>query len=126
MKHRRRFERVDYFHPIRLFVMPDGPDLPANTFDISIGGVGAIAEDWLEKGTEVRVTFSPRCADGEPHEEEIYGRVAYAQADEDGNRIGIEFLRILDDATHPVLLREINKAAKRPTGATYGEYSAKR
>ena len=40
--------------------------------------------------------------------EDVAGRVAYCLADEDGNRIGIEFLEPIRLATHPVLAEKIN------------------
>jgi c-di-GMP-binding flagellar brake protein YcgR len=110
MQEKRRYERVAFFCPIRLSVLPDGPDLPANSFDISIGGVGLVAPISLERGQEVEVHFSLKNPHGEPVEESMMGRVAYARADEDGNRIGVEFLRTLQLETHPLLARKLRLA----------------
>ena len=40
--------------------------------------------------------------------EDVLGKVAYSRADEDGNRIGIEFLETIRESTHPALTRKLN------------------
>ncbi len=110
MQEKRRYERVAFFCPIRLSILPDGPDLPANSFDISIGGVGLVAPISLERGQEVDVHFGLKNRCGQPAEESMMGRVAYARADEGGNRIGIEFLRTLQLESHPLLARKLKLA----------------
>jgi c-di-GMP-binding flagellar brake protein YcgR len=110
MREQRRYERVAFFCPIRLTILPDGPDLPANSFDISIGGVGLVAPISLERGQDVVVHFRLKNPRRELVEESVLGRVAYARADEDGNRIGIEFLRTLQPESHPLLARKLGLA----------------
>jgi c-di-GMP-binding flagellar brake protein YcgR len=110
MREQRRYERVAFFCPIRLTILPDGPDLPASSFDISIGGVGLVAPVSLQRGQEVAVHFRLKNPHYELAEESVMGRVAYSRADEDGNRIGIEFLKTLQLDTHPLLARKLGLA----------------
>ncbi|MBN1394415.1 MAG: PilZ domain-containing protein [Pirellulales bacterium] len=108
MIERRRYARMAFFCPVRLSALPNGGPVAANTFDISIGGVGLAAPVSLERGVDVRVRFIMKNDSGELVEEEVLGRVAYTQADEDGNRIGIEFLEVVSESSHPMLTRKLN------------------
>jgi hypothetical protein len=36
------------------------------------------------------------------------GRVAYSRADEDGNRVGIEFIEPIQESAQPALARKLN------------------
>ncbi len=38
----------------------------------------------------------------------MLGRVAYSRADEDGNRIGIEFLETIRESAQPLLAQKLN------------------
>jgi len=108
MIEQRRYERVAFFCPLRLTVLPDGPTVPANSFDISLGGVGLATGASLPQGQSVSVRFQLKNAAGKPVEEIALGRVAYVRADEDGNRVGIEFLEPIRDSAQPELSRKLN------------------
>jgi len=109
MIERRRYVRVPFFCPLHLTVLPRGPTLPANSFDLGLGGVGLCADIFLERGQEVLLRFHINHHGQNVIDEEIFGRVAYSRADEDGNRIGVEFLELLRDSTYPQLSQALNK-----------------
>ena len=98
-----------FFRPVRLTILPDGPDVLANTFDISIGGIGVISDVWLGRGTAVRVRFTSEDEPSGQFAEDAFGKVAYTRADESGNHIGVEFLKIIDESTHPALYKAMNR-----------------
>jgi c-di-GMP-binding flagellar brake protein YcgR len=104
----RRYERVAFFCPVQLTVFSTGDVIEGNTVDISIGGVGLIAPAFLERGEEVCVRFRLHHGSDAMFEEEALGRVAYSLADEDGNRIGIEFLQTIRDSKQPELARRLS------------------
>lgn len=106
---RRRYERVAFFCPVELHVLPAGPVVPGRTFDISIGGVGVTSQIMLERGQTLRIRFRFRDASNVAVDEDVMGQVAYCRADEDGDRIGIEFLETVDEAAHPMLAYRLNK-----------------
>lgn len=108
-QNRRRYERKPFFRPVRLTILPDEADVSANTFDISIGGIGAISDVWLERGTNLRVRFTLKDKQSGQCIEDVLGRVAYTRADESGNHIGVEFLKIIDESTHPALFKAMNR-----------------
>ena len=109
----RRYERVPFFCPLELTVLPNGPTVPGNSFDVSMGGIGVAAEIWLDRGEEVRVRLHFKNGSHEPILEDILGRVANSRADEDGNRIGIEFLATVRESTQPTLMQTLNKPFMR-------------
>jgi c-di-GMP-binding flagellar brake protein YcgR len=104
---RRRYERVAFFCPLHVTSLQGGAAVPARSFDISMGGVGLTAPISLERGETVCVRFHLNRASGEAVDEDVWGRVAYSRADEDGNRVGIEFINTLREATQPALTRRI-------------------
>jgi hypothetical protein len=108
MRDRRRYERVAFFCPLRLSVLPDGRTVPGYSFDISIGGVGLMADITLERGEIVEICFLLKNHRNEDTTESLTGRVAYSCADEDGDRIGIEFLEPIRVSAHTLLARTIN------------------
>ena len=109
MIEKRRYERVAFFCPLKLTVLPDGPCVTANAFDISLGGVGLFTGASLQIGQNVSVRFQLKTASGKPIEESAIGRVAYIRADEDGNRVGIEFMDVLRDSAQPELAKKLNR-----------------
>lgn len=109
MNEKRRYERLAFFCPVCLDVLSDGPAVSAYSYDISIGGVGVIADITLERGTHVRVRFQLRNDLSEIVEEEVLGRIAHTRADENGNHVGIEFLTIVQESSQPALSKQINK-----------------
>jgi hypothetical protein len=109
MKEQRRYERVPFFCPVRLAVLPNGPAVPGRSFDISIGGVGVVTDLVLERGQPVCVRFHLHNGVSEEVEEDVMGRVTGFQADEDGGRTGIEFLETIQESTQPALTRKINE-----------------
>ena len=113
----RRYERVAFYCPLQLTVLPNGPAVPGRSFDISIGGVGITTEIALERGT-IRPGPIPPAKRSRPRaiDEDILGRVAYSRADEDGDRVGIEFLETIQESTQPELARN-STICSRPAAA---------
>lgn len=105
---RRRYERVPFFCPLQLTKLQDEAGVAASSLDISIGGVGLMAPVAIERGTLVRVRFHLHDESIKDLVEDVLGKVAYSRADEDGNRIGIEFLETIRETTHPSLTRRLN------------------
>jgi hypothetical protein len=99
---------VAFFCPLHLTVQPSGPTVPSRSFDISLGGVGLTTEVPLERGQTVRVTFHLNHNGSEEVDEDILGRVAYAKADEDGIRMGVEFLETIRESSYPALAKKLN------------------
>ena len=108
MPEKRRYERVAFFSSVQLTVLPYGPTVPGSSFDISIGGVGLIANVFLDRGQSVRVRFRLHKGPNGWTEEGVDGRVAYSHANEDSNRIGIEFLATVHESTQPVLAHRLD------------------
>jgi c-di-GMP-binding flagellar brake protein YcgR len=108
MFQQRRYERVAFFCPLHLTVQPDGPTVPGRSFDVSLGGVGICAGVLLERGQTVRIRFHLHNGSTKYIDEDIMGRVAYCRADEEGNRMGIEFLETIRETTQPALARKLN------------------
>jgi c-di-GMP-binding flagellar brake protein YcgR len=104
----RRYERVAFFCPVQLTVLSDGATVPGNAFDLSLGGVGIIAEVMLERGQDVRIRFQLSNGSKQVIEEDMLGRVAYCRADEDSSCMGIEFLQTVQASTQPALMRKLN------------------
>jgi c-di-GMP-binding flagellar brake protein YcgR len=109
MQGQRRYERVAFFCPVDLTVLPDGKTVSASTFDISLGGVGLATPMVLNRGQAVRVRFHLRNGSNGRIDEDILGRVAHSRADEDGDRIGVEFLETVHESTNPALTRALDK-----------------
>lgn len=105
---KRRYERVSWFCSVDLKVLPNGPVVSGTTFDVSIGGVGIAANRILERGKLVSVQFHMHDnRDHHPIEENVMGKVAYGRADEDGGRIGIEFMEVVSKTKNPELAKKI-------------------
>jgi c-di-GMP-binding flagellar brake protein YcgR len=92
MQWQRRYERVSFFCPVQVTVLPDGPTVPGHSFDISLGGVGITLNSVLEPGQNVCISFQLRGTSGECVNENVVGRVTNLESDVDCNRVGIEFL----------------------------------
>jgi hypothetical protein len=106
MLKQRRYERVAFYCSLHLTLLPNGPTVSARSFDISVGGVGIAANILPARGQAVRVRFHKRSSEWTG--EDVVGRVAYSRADEDGNRIGVEFVEQIQEATHPMLASRLN------------------
>jgi hypothetical protein len=104
----RRYERVAFYCRLQLTVLPNGPVGPGNSFDISIGGVGITTALLLECGQQVSIRFYLHNGRSEEVHADVLGQVAYCQSDENGNRVGVEFLAPIQNATQPVLAKKIN------------------
>jgi hypothetical protein len=104
----RRYERAAFYCRLQLTVLPDGPVVPGNSFDISIGGVGLSTALPLERGQQVSVRFYLHNGGSEEMHADVLGQVAYCRSDEDGNRLGVAFLGTIQEATQPVLAKKIN------------------
>jgi c-di-GMP-binding flagellar brake protein YcgR len=92
MQWQRRYERVPFFCPVEVTVLPDGPTVPGYCFDISLGGVGITLNIVLEPGQDVCIAFQLRHGSAKCVTESVWGRVANFKSDDDCNRVGIEFL----------------------------------
>ncbi len=57
MREQRQYERAAFYCPLRLMALPDGPAVAGTAFDISVGGVGVVANVFLERGRTVHVHF---------------------------------------------------------------------
>jgi hypothetical protein len=109
MECRRRYERVAFFCPLEVTALSSGQTVPGTSFDITVAGVGLTSGVLLERGETVRLRFHLRNGSHNQTNEDILGRVAYANADEDGNRLGVEFLELVNDTTHPALAHALAK-----------------
>jgi hypothetical protein len=108
MLEQRRYQRVAFYCGLQLTVLPNGPTIPARSFDLSVGGVGITSDLLLNRGQAVRIRFHLRNGSKEWTDEDILGRIAYACADESGNRMGIEFLETIQKSTKPALAHALN------------------
>ena len=104
----RRYERVAFYSRLQITVLPNGPVVPGNSFDISIGGAGISTSVLLQRGQQVSIRFYLRNGGSEEVHADVLGQVAYCRSDEDGNRIGVAFLAPIQEVTQPVLAKEIN------------------
>ncbi len=107
MDERRRYERVAWFAPVQLTILPNGPVIAARSFDLSRGGVGVVADGLQERGQTLYVRFFFQNGSGNPMHEDVLGRVAYSLADEDGERLGIEFIEPIQETTNPLLTQKL-------------------
>ncbi len=106
---KRRFERVSFFCKLELTPLPHGAPAPAQATDLSLGGVGAVAQANLQVGQLTTVTFyfnDP--AHGELQDQAV-GRVVHFDADVDSNKIGIQFLSPLSEVEHPRLIDRLSR-----------------
>jgi hypothetical protein len=97
-----------FYCDLQLTVLPNGSLVNGRAFDISVGGVGIVCDVPLNRGQSVRVHFRLRNASQGWVQEDVVGRVAYLRADEDGNRIGIEFLEVIRESTNPMLAQMLD------------------
>jgi c-di-GMP-binding flagellar brake protein YcgR len=107
----RRYARLGFFCDLTVTPLPTGKPLPASSIDISLGGVGMTANFSLPREQIIQVDFHLR--DQKHHEivESVLGKVAYTRSDEDGNRIGVEFLKTLQESEYPELTKRLLKLA---------------
>ena len=108
MLKQRRYERVAFYCGLQVTVLPNGATVPGRSFDISVGGVGSTADILLNRGQTVRVRFHLYNGSNTWTNEDPLARVAYLCADDDGNRIGIEFFETIQEATKPALAHALN------------------
>jgi hypothetical protein len=108
MVEQRRYERKPYFCPVHVLALEEGKTVQGRTFDISIGGVGVATDISFKRGQTVTVCFHLPSGASEPIYEDVIGRVAYCQADEGGNRIGVEFFAPIRASIQPALTDRIN------------------
>lgn len=107
--HRQRhYERLPFYCRLQLTILPNGPVIAARSFDISAGGVGITSNVLLDPGQSVRVRFHLPNGSYKWIREDVVGNVAYSRADEDGNRIGIEFLETIQESRQPVLAQKLS------------------
>ena len=104
----RRYERVAFYCRLQLTVLPNGPVVPGNSFDISIGGAGISTSVLSQRGQQVSIRFYLRNGTRQEVHADVLGQVANCRSDETSNRIGVAFLAEIREAAQPVLARKIN------------------
>ncbi len=104
----RHYERLPFYCRLQLTILPNGPVVSARSFDISAGGVGITTNILLNRGQSVRVRFHLPNGLYKRIREDVVGHVAYSCADEDGNRIGIEFEETIQESRQPVLAQKLS------------------
>jgi c-di-GMP-binding flagellar brake protein YcgR len=109
MTNRRRYERVPFFCDLSLTSLSGVTAVAAHSFDISVGGVGVVAQVSLEPGCTVTLAFSLPDKSGRKVVNQVNGRVVRCDADSEANRLGIEFFEPLTAATSPQLIERIMK-----------------
>ena len=109
MESRRRYERVQFYCDIAMTPLPEGQTVPAYSFDLSLGGVGVMADVALPRGHLVRLDFHLKDRQQNSITETILGNIAYSKADEDGNRLGIEFLEPIHQTAAAELTRRLQE-----------------
>jgi c-di-GMP-binding flagellar brake protein YcgR len=106
---RRLYVRVPFLKPVRVWAPPEDRPVEARTLDISLGGVGITCRAAFRKGQVVIIGFrltDPRLG---TVEERVTGRVANLQADDDSNRVGIEFSEPIHPSVFPALARAVGR-----------------
>jgi c-di-GMP-binding flagellar brake protein YcgR len=106
---KRRYVRVNFFCEMTVTPMPEGKPRPASSIDLSLGGVGLYANYSLDRDKIVQIEFHLRDEKHREFVERVMGKVAYSRSDEDGTRIGVEFLKIINDTDTPVLAKRLQK-----------------
>lgn len=106
---RRVFQRVPFFRAVTIVVLPDVRAIDARTQDISLCGVGVSSMATFRNGQNVEVVFRLPDPKTEVREERVPGRVINIMADSDSNRVGIEFLKPLQESTFPALVRAVSR-----------------
>jgi uncharacterized protein YuzE len=102
----RRFERVRFFCPVNLMILPAGSPVTSHSIDISLRGAGIATRARVATGQEVALDFVLK-GPSRMVTERVLGRVVRFQAESDGNIVGIEFWRALEAASQPILLRRV-------------------
>jgi c-di-GMP-binding flagellar brake protein YcgR len=110
MKELRQYERVGFLCKLEITPIPGAKPQPARSLDLSLGGVGAMTQAVFPVGQIVTVTFFLRDSVGGEVQDPVVGRVAHFGADEDANRVGIQFLQPLSDTEHERLVNRLVSA----------------
>jgi c-di-GMP-binding flagellar brake protein YcgR len=105
----RRYARLNFFCELRVTPMPNGKPMPASSIDLSAGGVGLYANYSLNREQLVQIDFHLRDEKHREVVESVLGKVAYARSDEDGTRIGVEFLKTIQEADYPALAKRLQE-----------------
>ncbi len=100
MKELRRYERVGFLCKLELTAIPGGIPQPANSLDLSLGGVGVITQSVFPIGQLVTATFFLSDSVRGEIQDPVVGRIVHFAADVDANRVGIEFLAPLTEKEH--------------------------
>lgn len=106
---RRVYVRVPFHKPVTVWAPPDPRPVEARTLDISLGGVGVACRASFRRGQVVVVGFRLTDPRRGAVEERVTGRVANLVADEDGNRVGVEFAEPIHPAAYPALARAVER-----------------
>ena len=114
---RRRFPRVAKAVQLRIDVLQEdrGQGRPAESVDVSVGGVCAQLGKRLPEGTQVLVTFVGMPAD---HDLQVRGRIAWCEYNRTrrAHEAGVELLELSDEEIERLLLlvTEQSWSAKAP------------
>lgn len=110
MHSNRRHERVPFIREA-LAVRDGTVASPVMTNDLSRGGLGFHSTRSYELGEplELRIDVD------DSQRATIRGVVRVQQVDADGNRVGLEFDRLLDERDHPALALYLEQALRRMT-----------
>ena len=107
MKELRQYERVGFLCKLELSELPDGEPQAARSVDLSFGGVGFVTQSAFSVGQLVTVTFYFKDVSHQEARDQVVGRIAHFSADVDANRVGVQFLRPLTEAEHPLLAAKL-------------------
>jgi hypothetical protein len=99
----RQFPRLSLVCDLIVTVMPNGKPQPAVSVDISRRGLGLYAKSPLNRGQIVQIDICFKDENQVGIIESVRGKVIYANSYWEGTRVGVEFLKIAQEADHPAL-----------------------
>jgi c-di-GMP-binding flagellar brake protein YcgR len=106
---KRRYERLNFYCDLIVTTMPEGESFSASSIDLSLGGVGVSSPRFLNRDQIVKIDFHLRDENHREIVESAMGRVAYSRSDEDGTRLGVEFLQLLQENDNPALAKRLQR-----------------
>lgn len=115
MRSNRRHERVPFVRDALAVRSGGAVASSVMTNDLSEGGCGFYSTRSYELGEPLEL----RIEMGDGASESIRGVVRFQQTDADGNRVGLEFDRLLSPRDNPELARYLEQALKRATRIGY-------
>lgn len=110
-KENRQFPRLGLVCNLTVTPMPNGKSLPATSVDISRGGMGFYVNVPLNRDQIVQIDIPLKDEDRSNVVERVVGKVVYARSYWEGTRVGVEFLKTIEESSHPVLAKRLQGAA---------------